>query len=172
MAEEFLRERLEEVHNALNFIWDTAHKLRELLSMEFRVSDVKPALNNYIRLGGRWEKQLYPIPVIRTDFGEVGVNLDGVYAVVGVLVDSINEEFLAELMSGLRVEIYGGTDFLRTFYAPDMKISTRELFEEILRSKEKVVQIEARRELAEAFNLVGDLKKLREIITRKEVRFV
>ncbi len=173
LTEDFLKERKAEIHRALNLIYSTAFKLQERISKKIRASEVEFAKDNYINLEGTFEKQLYPIPVIKTEVGEVGVNLDGVYGVVGVLTKSLSEEFLSRVLeASFNVEIYGGKDFTKTYYAEGMQISARELLEEIRRSEEDVVQVEIKRNLEEGFRVIEDLVKLKEIMIKSKVKYI
>jgi len=173
LIEDFLSKKRAEIHQALNLIWSTAYKIHEKVSKKFKSSKVEFAKSSYIEVEGKWDKQLYPIPVIRTEAGEIGVNLDGVYGVIGVISESISEEFLSEILeSGLKVEIYGGKDFTKTYYAGDTRISVKELLEEIKKGGEEVVQVEVRRGLSECFKIVEDLRKLREVMIRRGVKYI
>jgi len=168
-----LKKNKAEIHQALNFIWSIAYKIQEKVSKEFKSSKVEFGSSSYINVEGKWDKQLYPLPVIRTELGEIGVNLDGVYGVIGVLFESISEEFLSKVLeSGLNVEIYGGMDFTRTFCDRNAKISVKELIEEIRRHGEEIVQVEVKRDLSEGFKILEDLRKLREIMIGMGVKYV
>ncbi len=173
MTEDFLKERKADIHRVLNLIWSTAYELQEKISKRIKASEVEFAKDSYINLGGTFEKQLYPVPVIKTEVGEVGVNLDGVYGVVGVLTKSLSEEFLSRVLeASFDVEIYGGKDFTMTYYREGMQISARELLEEIRRSEEEVVQVEVKRDLKESFEVIEDLMKLKEIMIRDKVKYI
>lgn len=173
MIEDFLSKKRAEIHRALNMIWSTAYKIHEKVSKEFKSSKVEFAKSSYIEVEGKWDKQLYPIPVIRTEAGEIGVNLDGVHGVIRVISKSIREEFLSEILeSGLNVEIYGGKDFTRTYYAEHTRISVKELFGEIRKGGEELVQVEVRRDLPEGSKIIEDLRKLREVMIKNDVKYV
>lgn len=173
MAEDFLKKKKFDIHQALNLIWLTAYKLHENVSKEFRSSKVEFSKDSYINVGGVWSRQFYPLPVIRTEVGEIGVNLDGVYGVIGILSESISEEFLSEVLeSGLNVKIYGGEDFTRTYYTGEIRISVKGLLEKIKKSREEVLQIEVRRDISEGSKIVEDLRKLREVMIRNRIKYI
>ena len=119
----FLLKYKKEVHESLNYLWEAAAELREVFSREFQTSQLMPALNSYILIGSKWCKQKYPIPAFKFSIGEVSVNLESASAVISVYSSTINEKFLAAVTKHTSIEIYGGKNFLHTFYKSPMKVA-------------------------------------------------
>jgi len=168
----FLTKHRREIHESLNYLWKIAAELREAFSREYRTSEITPAFNSYILLNGKWSKRKYPLPSFRFSIGEVSVNLGFVSAVIGVYSRSLNEEFLEAIIEYTDIEIYGGRNFLHTFYEGSMKVSPKDLLRDILKSGEETVQLEVKIDHAQRFRLLKEVKNLHELMYRNGIKAV
>jgi len=140
------------VHELWNSIWDGVFRLnsrlrRELEGEGFRVGDVEPMFNGYVKLGGRWRMMKYPFPGFEVSPGmEVGATLQGYYFVVAVPVERLKRELVESFLSLPGEQfIYGAVNFLRDFYEPSagLEEDLDSVLVKIRTSGEDVVQMES-----------------------------
>ncbi len=169
---EFLSKYKKEIHESLNHLWEMALELREVFNQEYQVSKLTPAFNNYILVNGKWLEQKYPIPSFRFSIGEVSVNLEFISAVIGIYSNTLNEKFLETIVKYADIEVYGGRNFLHTFYESSMKIDPKDLLRNIRESGEEVIQLEIKTKHTRYFKLLKEVKHLDTLIRKHKIKVV
>jgi len=136
---------IKSIHDFLNELWDLAwNLLTEFDNRGLRVSDIRTSFNNHILIEGKFEKQRYPLPCIfLRDGGEILVQLDKICVTIAIYTETVTAEFLRDLIRDLGnyIEIFGGRNFLKTFYHYDEALDVNEVFSKLMKSDETEVQI-------------------------------
>jgi hypothetical protein len=170
----FLIEYWPKIHESLNLMWSIARELADKFLEVYDKVQFSTANGNYIKIGGKWHLQRYPIPIIKIPIGEVGINLNRVSFVTCIYSKSLTEDFFSELMrlKGLNFEIYGGKDFFKTFYTSGIKQSPSTILENIMKSSEKVVQIEVKRSIDDAYRIIEDINEISKLIKQFRLQYI
>lgn len=171
---DFLVEYWPKIHESLNLIWNIACELADKLLEIYGKVQFSTASGNYIKIGDEWHLQKYPIPIIKIPIGEVGVNLNGVSFVTCIYSKSLTEDFLSELMrlEELNFEIYGGKDFFKTFHRSGVKQSPSTILRNIMESSEKVVQMEVKRRINDAYKIVSDINEVYRLMKQFKLQYI
>jgi len=156
------------VHNRMNSIWNMGKKVRELLVEHgYNVSAVSYSHNNYVSIKNTYYRQEYPLPCLTiTNLCEIIIQLDCIYATFAVRRDSIDKNFLKSMINtfGLDLEIFGGEDYLHTFYPKDELTSIDDVFMDIIRSGEKIIQLSIKIKFENYHHIIDVLEKITTII--------
>jgi len=137
-----------EIHRFLNGMWGGIVEAREtiqdlLAGTDFKVEEIEEVFGGYVYVEEKWEKMNYPYPAFEIKpGGEVGITPQGPYFVFVVPVEELSKSLLNEFIQNFkRAFVYGYQDFLKDFYSPQK--SNANVLEEIIKSREPAVQLEA-----------------------------
>ncbi|CAB49160.1 DUF3201 domain-containing protein [Pyrococcus abyssi] len=136
-----------EIHEFLNRMWEETFRLREELREElegFEVEEVTEVFNAYLYIDGEWKEMKYPHPAftIRPG-GEVGATPQGFYFVFAFDKEDLKEEFVRDFIITFRQSfIYGMENFLEDFYNSTNPRSFKEVWSDIVKSRERIINFE------------------------------
>jgi len=158
------------IHAYMNDLWGLAESLHRIVEGSgFDVSDIFCSHGNYVRLRGRFVAQKYPLPCFYVkDLCEVLVQIDAVYITTAFSVDSIKKDFIGEVIDHFKhsVEIFGGENFLHTFYPREHTTDIDRIYSDIIDSGEESIQISVKMQHHEFRNVPSVLRAI-EFLMRK-----
>ena len=140
------------------------NKFRELLVKSKKsVSELEYTKNNYDNFGNLIKEEL---PIVTTDFCEIGLHNDEIYFVFVVESKTFNIELFNELKNKSNVKIYGFVDFNKTLFP--IKDFNLDIFMKRIQ-KDKYLQIQFDFKEIEAFDLFKEYSNVVNVFEKNKV---
>jgi hypothetical protein len=180
---DFVEKNKETIHDLLNHLWMTIEQLHLRFNKEIPNCDLQNFHGNFIQLGDGWDEATYPNPVVSFPYGEFGYSLDGLYGVLSLKKNSLDEKCLLSLVKKqkdfqeVHMELYGGADCFQTFYSSTEEFSLDDILTALEESEEEVIQLEinlpgvnreevAKEELIQTFLAIYTFLKQKECLEK------
>lgn len=110
-----------EIHETLNALYLKANDTLEYLEENNIESQMGYFSGNYIKIGGEYALQAYPIPVITIKGkGDIGFNLDGMFFEFMLKKQTAQRLDIEKISSEYAIEVYGATDCEVDYYKEGM----------------------------------------------------
>lgn len=164
------------LHNSIDKIWRLSKEIRKLfIEANIDVSEISMSFNNYIKISDEYVHQHYPLPFFVVDSKcELLLQIDYIVLTTAIYKRTITSKLLSDLVRrfNAKVEIYGGTNFLKTFYPSDTGLAVDKIFGEIMDSDEETIQISIIIPFKDYLSSVRIYKDLINIIMRNRAEIV
>ena len=164
-------EKIALAHTVFNMIWKLAELIRNEFLKRMPVSEIVPERGLWITIRGLYYKAEYPLPVffLYANKVKVGVELNGVFAVMLLDKKSITKEFIEKLVTmDLDFVAYGAENFVETLFNRDM--DANQIIKIINECDELMIQLEIKRDLKNWKQIVNDVLTLLKITQDYDVK--
>ena len=164
-------EKIALAHTIFNMIWKLAELIRSEFLKRMPVSEIIPERGLWITIRGLYYKAEYPLPVffLYANKIKIGVELNGVFAVMLLDKKSITKEFIEKLLAmDLDFVAYGAENFVETLFNRNMNAD--QIMNVINDCNELMIQLEIKRDLKNWKQIINDVLTLLKITQEHDVK--